>query len=112
MGTYFPKPILSRGTGQRATWARVERTQMHLTQDEFYKTIIKRAYEVSAACQYQNLSYIRRAHVDRLIYDRRQRDRSAEWKCVYSDGYKMPSKAPNALNENYETISVTVILRK
>jgi hypothetical protein len=63
---FFKADFLS---GQGATWARVERSQMHLTQAGFYKLVYARAHVISAANQYQALSNIRRAHVNQLIQD-------------------------------------------
>lgn len=98
--------------GQKATWTRVERTQMHLNQSDFYKMIQKRANKVSAAQQYQNLSDTRRAHVNQLIHEQRRSDPNVEWSCVYAKERDRPSKARNAHRDDYETVSMDVILMK
>ncbi|KAJ5218664.1 uncharacterized protein N7498_000763 [Penicillium cinerascens] len=98
--------------GQKATWTRVERTQMHLNQSEFYKMVRKRANKVSAAQQYQNLSNTRRAHVNQLIHEQRRNDPNVEWSCVYAKERDRPSKARNALRDDYETVSMDIILMK
>ncbi|KAJ5098677.1 hypothetical protein N7532_005678 [Penicillium argentinense] len=99
-------------TGQKATWNRVERTQMHLSQGEFYKMVQKRANKVSAVQQYQNLSDTRRAHVNQLIHEQRRNDPSVEWSCVYAKERDRPSKARNAHRDDYETVSMDIILMK
>lgn len=98
--------------GQKATWTRVERTHMHLTQGEFYKMVHKRANKVSAAQQYQNLSVTRRAHVNQLLHEQRRNDPSNEWSCVYAKECDRASKARNAHRDDYETVSMDVILMK
>ncbi|KAJ5587509.1 uncharacterized protein N7459_003274 [Penicillium hispanicum] len=98
--------------GQKATWTRVERTEMHLTQSEFYKLVQKRANKVSAAQQYQNLSDTRRAHVNQLIHEQRRLDPSGEWSCVYAKERDRPAKARNAHRDDYETVSMDIILMK
>lgn len=96
--------------GQKATWTRVERTKMHLDQSEFYKMVQKRANKVSAAQQYQNLSNIRRAHVNQLIHEQRRSDPNVEWSCVYAKERDRPAKARNAHRNDYETVSMDIIL--
>ncbi|CAI7582063.1 unnamed protein product [Penicillium pancosmium] len=98
--------------GQKATWSRVERTHMHLSQSEFYKMVHKRANKVSAAQQYQNLSDTRRAHVNQLIHEQRRNDPSNEWSCVYAKECDRASKPRNAHRDDYETVSMDVILMK
>ncbi|KAJ5160196.1 uncharacterized protein N7482_007200 [Penicillium canariense] len=98
--------------GQKPTWTRVERTQMHLSQSEFYKMVQKRADKVSAAQQYQNLSDTRRAHVTRLIHEQKKIDPQVEWSCVYAKERDRPSKARNAHRSDYETVSMNIILMK
>jgi len=98
--------------GQKATWTRVERTHMHLSQGEFYKMVHKRASKVSAAQQYQNLSDVRRAHVNQLIHEQRRSDSSNEWSCVYAKERDRPVKARNAHRDDYETVSMDIILMK
>lgn len=98
--------------GQEATWTRVERTEMHLTQSEFYKLVQKRANKISAAQQYQNLSDTRRAHVNQLIHEQRKLNPSVEWSCVYAKERDRPAKARNAHRDDYETVSMDIILMK
>lgn len=98
--------------GQKATWTRVERTRMHLSQGEFYKMVHKRADKISAAQQYQKLSATRRAHVNQLIHERKKFDPSVEWSCVYAKERDRASKARNALRADYETVSMEIILMK
>ncbi|KAJ5677746.1 uncharacterized protein N7477_003379 [Penicillium maclennaniae] len=98
--------------GQKATWTRVERTKMHLDQSEFYKMVQKRANKVSAARQYQNLSDTRRAHVNQLIHEQRRSDPNVEWSCVYAKERDRPAKARNAHRNDYETVSMDIILMK
>jgi hypothetical protein len=98
--------------GQKATWTRVERTRMYLNQSEFYKMVQKRANKVSAAQQYQNLSDTRRAHVNQLIHEQRRSDPQVEWSCVYAKERDRPSKARNAHRDDYETVSMDIILMK
>lgn len=98
--------------GQKATWNRVERTRMHLSQSELYKMVQKKANKVSAAQQYQNLSPIRRAHVNQLIHEQKKLDPSVEWSCVYAKERDRASKARNAHRADYETVSMDIILMK
>jgi hypothetical protein len=98
--------------GQKATWNRVERTRMHLTQSELYKMVQKKANKVSAAQQYQNLSPTRRAHVNQLIHEQKKLDPSVEWSCVYAKERDRASKARNAHRADYETVSMDIILMK
>ncbi|KAJ5179049.1 hypothetical protein N7492_002259 [Penicillium capsulatum] len=98
--------------GQTATWTRVERTQMHLPQSEFYRMVQKRATKFSAAQQYQNLFDIRRAHVNQLIHEKRRIDPQLEWSCVYAKESDRPSKPRNAHPDDYETVSMHIILMK
>ncbi|KAJ5690067.1 hypothetical protein N7462_004459 [Penicillium macrosclerotiorum] len=98
--------------GKKPTWTRVERTQMHLTQGELYKMVQKRANKVSAAQQYQNLSDTRRAHVNQLIHEQRRIEAHMEWSCVYAKERDRPSKARNAHRDDYETVSMDIILMK
>jgi hypothetical protein len=98
--------------GQKATWNRVERTRMHLSQSELYKMVQKKANKVSAAQQYQNLSPIRRDHVNQLIHEQKKLDPSVEWSCVYAKERDRASKARNAHRADYETVSMDIILMK
>lgn len=70
--------------GQEATWTRVERTQMHLSQSELYQMVQKRASKISAAKQYLTLSDSRRTHVNQLIHEQRRYEPQFEWSCVYA----------------------------
>lgn len=98
--------------GQQASWNRVERTQMHLSQSEFYKMVQKRAGKISAAQQYQTMAEIRRAHVDQLIHEQRRSDPQIEWSCVYAKECDRPSKPRNAHPRDYETVSMDIVLLK
>ncbi|KAJ5620295.1 hypothetical protein N7510_004279 [Penicillium lagena] len=119
-----PVPILSHyegytlfkadpAPGQKTSWSLVERTEMHLNQREFFKMVQKGANKVSAAQQYQNLSSLRRAHVNQLIFEKRKSDPQVEWSCVYAKERSRPSKARNATrSSDYETVSMDIILMK
>ncbi|CAL5870839.1 uncharacterized protein PFLUO_LOCUS5080 [Penicillium psychrofluorescens] len=119
-----PSPILSHyegytlfkadpAPGQKASWSLVERTEMHLNQRELFKMVQKGANKVSAAQQYQNLSSLRRAHVNQLIFEKRKSDPQVEWSCVYAKERSRPSKARNATrSSDYETVSMDIILMK
>jgi len=98
--------------GQKATWTRVERTIMHLGQSEFYKMVQKRANKISAAQQYQNLADTRRAHVNQLIHEQRRSDPQVEWSCAYAKERNRSSQGRNAHRDNYETVSMDIILLK
>lgn len=98
--------------GHSATWTRVERTEMHLPQSEFYRMVQKRATKFSAAQQYQNLADIRRAHVNQLIHEQRRIGPQLEWSCVYAKEFDRPSKPRNAHPDDYETVSMDIILLK
>lgn len=100
--------------GQKATWIRAERVRLYLTQGEFFKMARKRAHKKSAARQYQDLSDIRRAHVDQLIHEQRTSDSSVEWSCVYAKERDRLVKDRSRLRDKdyYETVSMDVILMK
>ncbi|KAJ5578023.1 uncharacterized protein N7459_006987 [Penicillium hispanicum] len=70
--------------GQKATWARVERAQMHLNQSGLSKTVRKRSNKVHTALQYEQLSNIRRPHVDEQLDERRRSDPGVKWSYVYA----------------------------
>ncbi|KAJ5832478.1 hypothetical protein N7474_000789 [Penicillium riverlandense] len=119
-----PTPLLSHyegytlfkadpAPGQKTSWSLVERTEMHLSQRELFKIVQKGANKVSAAQQYQNLSSLRRAHVNQLISEKRKCDPQVEWSCVYAKERSRPSKARNATrSSDYETVSMDIILMK
>ncbi|KAJ5622703.1 hypothetical protein N7528_005935 [Penicillium herquei] len=96
--------------GQKASWTKVERMEMDLSQNELRKKVQKRADKVSAAHQYQTLSEIRQAHVNQLIHEHRQMFPQGDWSCVYAKQRERASKARNANREDYETVSMQVIL--
>jgi hypothetical protein len=97
--------------GQDATWTRVERITMHLSQTEYFKMVQKRANKKSAAQQYQNISSnTRRAHINQLIDEQRRSNSLVEWSCVYAKEHAKPFKARNARRGDYETVSMDVII--
>jgi hypothetical protein len=96
--------------GQRMTWLRVERTQIDFTQAEFYGMIYERAFEISAADQYQTLSDERRAHVNQLIHDRRHQNPSVEWSCAYVKEHRRIVNDRDTIDRGYGTVAMTVIL--
>ncbi|KAJ5655053.1 hypothetical protein N7490_002056 [Penicillium lividum] len=96
--------------GEKASWSVVERTVMLMTQEDFCKKVQKRANKISAAQQYQFMSEIRQAHVNQLIAERRPLNPEVEWSCVYAKEHKKPSKARNAHRNNYEIVSMKIIL--
>ncbi|KAJ5720163.1 hypothetical protein N7493_007041 [Penicillium malachiteum] len=84
--------------------------ELDLSQNELRKKVQKRADKVSAAHQYQTLSEIRQAHVNQLIHEHRQMYPQGDWSCVYAKQRERASKARNANREDYETVSMQVIL--
>jgi hypothetical protein len=98
--------------GQEPSWTKVERTKMHMTQRDFCRKVQKRANKISAAQQYQFLSGIRQAHVNQLIAELRPLDLSVEWSCVYAKEREKPSKARNNHRDDYEIVSMQIILMK
>ncbi|KAJ5651136.1 uncharacterized protein N7484_004859 [Penicillium longicatenatum] len=98
--------------GQEPSWTKVERTKMHMTQRDFCRKVQKRANKISAAQQYQFLSGIRQAHVNQLIAELRPLDPSVEWSCVYAKEREKPSKARNNHRDDYEIVSMQIILMK
>ncbi|KAJ5982391.1 hypothetical protein N7451_012491 [Penicillium sp. IBT 35674x] len=85
--------------GEKTSWTKAERTLVLMTQEGFCKKVQSRANKISATQQYQSLSEIRQAHRDEV-----------EWSCVYAKERKKPSKARNAHCEDYEIVSMQVIL--
>ena len=98
--------------GQPSTWRRAERTEMHLGKIEFYKMVDERASEISATEQYENLSKTLRDHADQLIHEQRLSDPNVEWSCVYAKENKRRTKARNAHRDDYETVSMVIILMR
>ncbi|KAJ5925279.1 hypothetical protein N7454_007918 [Penicillium verhagenii] len=72
----------------------------------------KRANKISAAQQYQFLPEIRQVHVNQLIAENRLLDLQVEWSCVYAKERKRACKARNAHPEDYEVVSMSIILMK
>ena len=96
--------------GEKASWTKVERTLLSMTQEDFCRKAQKRAKRISAAQQYQSLSEIRQAHVNQLIAERRSLNSAVEWSCVYAKEHEKPSEARNALRNNYKVVFMEVIL--
>ena len=96
--------------GEKASWTKVERTLLSMTQEDFCRKAQKRAKSISAAQQYQSLSEIRQAHVNQLIAERRSLNSAVEWSCVYAKEHEKPSEARNALRNNYKVVFMKVIL--
>jgi hypothetical protein len=85
---------------------------MHMTQKDFCRKVQKRANKISAAQQYQFLSEIRQAHVNQLIAEQRPLNPNVEWSCVYAKEREKPIKARNAHRDDYEIVSMQIILMK
>ncbi|KAJ5369388.1 hypothetical protein N7509_014000 [Penicillium cosmopolitanum] len=83
---------------------------MDFTQPEFYGMIYDRAFEISAAGQYQALSDERRAYVNQLIHDRRHQDPSGEWSCAYAKEHRRFVNDRDTLEHDDDAIAMTVIL--
>lgn len=98
--------------GQEASWTKVERTKMIMSQRDFCKKVQKRANKISAAQQYQSLSEIRQAHINQLIAEKRPIDPNVEWSCVYAKERQKASKPRNARRDDYEVVSMQIILMK
>ncbi|KAJ5994089.1 hypothetical protein N7451_009813 [Penicillium sp. IBT 35674x] len=98
--------------GQEASWTKVERTKMIMSQREFCRKVQKRANKISAAQQYQVLSEIRQAHVNQLIAEKRPLSPNVEWSCVYAKERQKASKPRNARRDDYEVVSMQIILMK
>ena len=98
---------------QSATWTCVKRTDMNLSQDEYFKMVQKRASRKSAVQQYQSLSSdTRRAHINQLMDEQRHNNPLVEWSCVYIKENKKNFKARHARRGDYETVSMDVIIMK
>ncbi|KAJ5525881.1 hypothetical protein N7494_012531 [Penicillium frequentans] len=98
--------------GQEASWTKVERTKMIMSQREFCRKVQKRANKISAAQQYQFLPEIRQAHVNQLIAEKRPLNPNVEWSCVYAKERQKASKPRNARRDDYEVVSMQIILMK
>jgi hypothetical protein len=98
--------------GQTSTWRRAERTEMHLGQSEFYKMVDERVNGISAPRQYGSLSKTCRNHADQLVHEQRLNDPNVEWSCVYAKENKRPTKARNTHRDDYETVSMVLILMR
>ncbi|KAJ5094845.1 hypothetical protein N7456_010706 [Penicillium angulare] len=96
--------------GQKSTWTKVERMEMHLSEGELCKKAQKRANKVSAAQQYQTLSEACQAHINQLIHEKRQTNIQGDWSCVYAKQREKASKPRNARPSDYEIVSMQVIL--
>ncbi|KAJ6004689.1 hypothetical protein N7540_013058 [Penicillium herquei] len=97
-------------SGQKASWTKVERIEMDLSQKKLRKKVHRRAEKLSAAHQYLALSEKRQAHVNQLIYEHRQTFPWGDWSCVYAKQTEQATTARNANREDYETVSMKVIL--
>lgn len=85
---------------------------MEASQSELYKKVQKRANKVSAAQQYQMLSEVLQAHVNRLIHEQRKLNPHGDWSCVYAKERQKALKARNVSRDDYEVVSMQVILMK
>lgn len=98
--------------GKKETWTRAERTKMHLSQNELQKMVQRKSKKTPASKQYNELSKLRRTHVDQLIEQHRKLDPRAEWHCVYVKAEQKPAKGKGAKFGDFETESMDVILMK
>ncbi|KAJ5938480.1 hypothetical protein N7466_001614 [Penicillium verhagenii] len=96
--------------GKKASWTKVERTVVRMTQEDFCRMVQNRANKISAAQQYQFLSEIRQVHVNQLIAERRQLIPQGQWSCVYAKEHEKPSKARNAHPADYEVVYMQIVL--
>lgn len=96
--------------GQKATWSRVERTKMHLSQNELIKLVQKKSKKTPSSLQYQKLSKPKRNQVAKLIDEHRMRDPRAEWNCEYVKEVEKAYKGRDARRGDYETISMDIII--
>ncbi|OJJ51074.1 hypothetical protein ASPZODRAFT_138197 [Penicilliopsis zonata CBS 506.65] len=100
--------------GQKASWTRANKIKMRLSQNDLAKMVQKKTRKHSAAKQYQGLSILRRAHVDRLIEERRREsnDPKFEWYCAYVSTDEKAFKGKGARPGDYETVSMDVIVAR
>ncbi|OOF93092.1 hypothetical protein ASPCADRAFT_53841 [Aspergillus carbonarius ITEM 5010] len=105
--TFFKADVLP---GHKSTWSQVERAKMNLSQTELIKLVHKRTKKTPIAEQYQSLSKVKRAHVDKLINELRKTDPHFEWTCVYVKEDEKPVKGKNSRRGDYETLSMNVIV--
>ncbi|KAJ5240611.1 uncharacterized protein N7469_002202 [Penicillium citrinum] len=98
--------------GHQPTWWRVERSWMCFTQVDLYTMIHQRAFQISAANQYQALSTERRLQLDQLIHERRQQDAFAEWSCAYAEEHTRVTSGQDSISHGLETIAMTAILMR
>jgi hypothetical protein len=89
------------------TWYKVERTHMFANIDEMRQMVRERAFNISAAQQYQNLSRILQEHVNLLIHDRKIDDSDGVWSCVFAREEKKSSREYSP-----ETVALDVILMR
>ncbi|KAL2011399.1 hypothetical protein VTN00DRAFT_4117 [Thermoascus crustaceus] len=100
--------------GQRPTWSRATKTKMHLSQDVLAKMVQRQKKKMTTAEQYQSLSKLKRAHVDRLIEDHKIQDNDPrfDWSCVYVTLDMKQVKRKGARRGNYEVISMDVVIMR
>ncbi|PYI00672.1 hypothetical protein BO78DRAFT_380620 [Aspergillus sclerotiicarbonarius CBS 121057] len=96
--------------GHKSTWTQVERAKMNLSQTELVKLVHKRTKKTPIAEQYQSLSKVKRAHVEKLINELRRSDPHFEWTCIYVKEEEKPVKGKNSRRGDYETLSMDVII--
>lgn len=100
--------------GQRFTWNRATKTKMHLSQNVLAKMVQRQKKKMTIAEQYQSLSKLKRAHVDRLIEEHKIQDSDPrfDWSCVYVTLDMKQVKRKGTRRGNYEVISMDVVIMR
>jgi hypothetical protein len=75
--------------------------------DEMRQMVRERAFNISAAQQYQNLPPILREHVNLLLHDHKLDDPDGQWSCVFAREEKKFSREYSS-----ETVALDVILMR
>ncbi|KAJ0418412.1 hypothetical protein BJY00DRAFT_314974 [Aspergillus carlsbadensis] len=105
--TFFKAPA---APGHNATWNKVEKSRMNLSQNDLSALVQKKAKRKSVADQYQGLRLIRRTHVDDLIEELREVNPQYHWTCVYVKEEERNVRRKGYPRNSYETSSMDIIL--
>ncbi|KAL3441605.1 hypothetical protein BJX65DRAFT_245521 [Aspergillus insuetus] len=106
--TFFKAPA---APGHNATWSKVEKSRMNLSQNDLSALVQKKAKRKPVAHQYQGLKLIRRTHVDDLIDELREGNPQYHWTCVYVKEEQRSVREKGYPRNFYETSSMDIILQ-
>jgi hypothetical protein len=96
---------------RKPLWERAERISMAaFSQEKLGGMMFERLLEASATVQYNTLGHTRRAHIDRLLVERRRKFPNDSWTCAYAKKYGQSGRVRHATEHAEETVAMEVIL--